>query len=146
MRMGEKLNHGNWKSIALAAAYFDMSARLLEHLTLENVQELVEVIDLLSERSYQLATSCLEDAPALFDGLDYPDRRPFLDFAKSLTRASWADTRLLFERGPSLLSHIEPGERRTFLELAAAVVQVTGRQGFPRFLEDRKSTRLNSSH
>ena len=142
VRGGERLNHGNWKSIALAALYFDLSARLLEHLTLEHLHELVDVVDMLSERSYQLATSCMEDAPALFAELAYPDRRPFLDFAKSLTKASWADTRLLFERGPQLLSHIEASERGEFLALSAAVVQSAGRQGFPRFLETASALRL----
>ena len=142
VRGGERLNHSNWKSVALAALYFEYSARLLEQLTLDHLHELVDIIDLLSERSYQLATSCLEDSPALFATLEYPDRRPFLDFAKSLTKSSWADTRLLFERGPQLLKHIHAGERADFLMLAASVVQSSGRQGFPRFMETASALRL----
>ena len=42
----------------------------------------------------------------IFSNLAEEDREPFLLFAKSVTRASWADTRLYFERGPKLIESI----------------------------------------
>ena len=134
-RQGEGLCRGNWKSIALSSLYYQASPRLLESLTLSALGELVEVIDSLTERSYELATSCLEGAGDIFAGLDPGDRGPFLDFARSVTRASWADTRLYFERGPKLLAQIEAEQRSAFLELASRVTTEVGRQGFPLFAD-----------
>ena len=134
-RMGERLHRGNWKSVALASLFYQLSPRLLESLTLHALEELVEVVDPLSDRSYQLATNCLEASPALFAGLLPADREPFLRFARVVTRASWADTRLYFERGPDLIHHIEPDEREAFLDIASSVVVAGGRNGFPQFVE-----------
>ncbi len=130
---GESLCRGNWKSIALAALYFGTSPQLLDSLDLEQLEQLVGVVDALTERSYELATTCLEGAPPIFDELAAADREPFLRFARAVTRASWADTRLYFERGPALLSQIGESERGDFLELAAGVTTQVGRQGFPLF-------------
>ena len=134
-RQGEGLCRGNWKSIALSSLYYQASPRLLESLTLAALGELIVVIDSLTERSYELATSCLEGAGDIFAGLDPGDREPFLDFARSVTRASWADTRLYFERGPKLLAEIEADQRSAFLELASRVTTEVGRQGFPLFAD-----------
>ncbi|MFN8583873.1 MAG: hypothetical protein U0446_00935 [Dehalococcoidia bacterium] len=134
-RMGERLHRGNWKSVALASLFYELTPRLLDPLRLHLVEELVEVIDLLSDRSYQLATICLESSPELFAGLRPADREPFLRFARAVTRASWADTRLYFERGPQLIQGVEQDDRETFLDIAAKVVTAGGRQGFPHFVD-----------
>ncbi|MDA0815757.1 MAG: hypothetical protein O2924_04210, partial [Chloroflexi bacterium] len=63
---GERLCKGNWKSIALAALYFQVTPPLLRTLPLASVGRLVEVIDHLTERSYELANTCLETAPRIF--------------------------------------------------------------------------------
>jgi hypothetical protein len=132
---GERLHHGNWKSIALTVLFFDLSPELLASLSMDQLDELVDVLTVLAERSYQLATTCLESAPPLFAALDFQDRQPFLQFAGALSKASWADTRLYFERGPDLVRNIEEEQRAPFLTLAARVVQNAGRQGFPHFME-----------
>lgn len=133
--LGRRLAHGNWKSVALAASFFEQSPALLHALPLDAVRELVEVVDRLSERSYQLAASCLERSGELFATLPPQDRRPFLEFAAAVARASWADTRLYFERGPELLAAVESDQRGAFLHLAADVTSEVGRQGYPLFLE-----------
>ena len=120
-RQGERLCRGNWKSIALSSLYFNASPRLFESLDLAHLDQLVNVVDALTERSYELATTCLEGAASIFAELTPADREPFLEFARAVTRASWADTRLYFERGPALLERIEPSQRGAFLQLAARV-------------------------
>ena len=134
-RQGELLCRGNWKSIALASLYFGTSPKLLDSLDLDQLDQLVAVVDALTERSYELATTCLEGSPPIFDQLAPRDREPFLRFARAVTRASWADTRLYFERGPALLSQIDEHHRGDFLELAAGVTTQVGRQGFPLFAD-----------
>ena len=137
--LGKRLAHGNWKSVALAASFFEQSPVLLHALPMDAVGDLVDVVDRLSERSYQLAASCLERSGELFEALAPPDRRPFLEFAAAVAEASWADTRLYFERGPALISSIERDERGAFLQLAAEVTTQVGRQGYPLFIEAAES-------
>jgi hypothetical protein len=137
--LGKRLAHGNWKSVALAASFFEQSPALLHALPLDAVGELVDVVDRLSERSYQLAASCLERSGELFGTLAPPDRRPFLEFAAAVAHASWADTRLYFERGPALIANIDRDERGAFLKLAADVTGQVGRQGYPLFIEAAES-------
>ena len=137
--LGKRLAHGNWKSVALAASFFEQSPGLLHALPLDAVGDLVDVVDRLSERSYQLAASCLERSGELFSALAPPDRRPFLEFAAAVAQASWADTRLYFERGPALIGSIDRDERGAFLQLAAEVTGQVGRQGYPLFIEAAES-------
>ena len=137
--LGKRLAHGNWKSVALAASFFEQSPVLLHALPLDAVGDLVDVVDRLSERSYQLAASCLERSGELFSALAPPDRRPFLEFAAAVAHASWADTRLYFERGPALIGSIDRDERGAFLQLAAEVTAQVGRQGYPLFIEAAES-------
>jgi nitric oxide reductase NorD protein len=132
---GGRLCRGNWKSIALSGLYFQHSPRLLGSLSLDAVDRLVDIIDQLTERSYELANSVLEGAGEIFENLAEGDREPFLSFARAVTRASWADTRLYFERGPKLLDGVDDRQRAAFLELASKVTMDVGRQGFPLFAD-----------
>ena len=133
--LGDRLCRGNWKSISLSSLFYTTSPGLLGVLTMSALDEFVDVIDALTERSYELATACLESAPEVFGQLEADDREPFLRFARAVTRASWADTRLYFERGPRLLHNIEASQRADFLDLAARVTTEVGRQGYPLFAE-----------
>ncbi len=95
----------------------------------------MSVVESLSERSYELAASCLDAAPRLFGMLDKKDRASFLDFAAAIAQASWADARLYFERGHSSLALIEPECRPRFLELSARVARSAGRQAYAFFAD-----------
>ena len=132
-QQGDRLCRGNWKSIALSSLYFQVSPALLHSVSLESLGRIVDIVDQLTERSYELATTCMETAPSIFAALPEPDREPFLRFARAVTRASWADVRLYFERGPLLLEGIAPAARARYLDLAARVTTEVGRQGFPLF-------------
>lgn len=132
-QQGDRLCRGNWKSIALSQLYFQVSPALFQSLPLASVGRFVDIVDQLTERSYEVATTALEGAVPIFAGLPVVDREPFLRFARAVTRASWADTRLYFERGPKLLDRIEPSQRTAFLDLAGRVTTEIGRQGFPLF-------------
>ncbi|RLT38148.1 MAG: VWA domain-containing protein [Chloroflexi bacterium] len=130
---GDRLCRGNWKSIALSSLYFQVSPALLRTLPLDSVGRIVDIVDQLTERSYELATTCMETAPTIFESLPVPDREPFLRFARAVARASWADIRLYFERGPKLIEGVAPLQRARYLDLSARVTSEVGRQGFPLF-------------
>lgn len=132
--LGERLYHGNWKSISLATLFFGQSSRLLDSLTLGQMGYITRLIDGLAERSYQLATASLESIGDLLADMAAPDREPFIHFAQQVSDASWADTRLYLERAPQLLQRIDPPERARFLDLSARVTTAVGRQGYPLFI------------
>ena len=133
--LGQRLYKGNWKSISLASVFFSASPGLLRHLSVPEVERLVSVVDSLAERSYELAASCLDAAPHLFDMLEESDHGPFLDFAAAIAQASWADARLYFERGHSSLALVQPECRARFLELSARVARSVGRQAYALFAD-----------
>ena len=133
--LGQRLYKGNWKSISLASVFFSVSPGLLSHLSVPEIERLVSVVDSLAERSYELATSCLDAAPHLFGMLDKSDRASFLDFAAAIAQASWADARLYFEKGYSSLALVQPECRPRFLELSARVARSAGRQAYAFFAD-----------
>ena len=133
--MGQRLYRGNWKSISLSSVFFSASPGLLGQLSLDELERLVTVVDTLADRSYELATSCLDAAPNLFSMLERRDRRAFLDFATVISQSSWADARLYFEKGHTSLAGIDPDCRGSFLGLSARVAERVGRQGYPLFAE-----------
>ncbi len=57
---------GHWKSISLATVYFSASPGLLGSLTLGEMARLVPLIENVAERSYELASACLDAAPNMF--------------------------------------------------------------------------------
>ena len=73
-QQGDRLCRGNWKSIALAQLYFQVSPSLFRSLSLSSVGRLVDVIDQLTERSYELATTALEGSGQIFASLSGHDR------------------------------------------------------------------------
>jgi nitric oxide reductase NorD protein len=133
--LGQRLYKGTWKSISLAAQYYQASPGLLAHLALEEVRYLVDLLDRLSERSYDMAAACLDAVPATLSHLDRPDRGPFLNFASVVAESNWADTRVFFEKGPALLNSVSPADRTRFLKLTAQMARAGDRQMFPYFAD-----------
>ncbi|MBI3743320.1 MAG: hypothetical protein HY261_03440, partial [Chloroflexi bacterium] len=124
--IGKTLYKGTWKSSSLAATYFEVSPRLLQSLSLVELEELVGFIDALAQKSYDLANECLTIADGVFAKIDRADRRSFLVLAGVLARTNWRDIKPLFENGARILAHIERGQRSRFLNLAE---RLTRRQG-----------------
>jgi len=133
--VGKRLYKGHWKSISLSAVFFATSPGLLASVTLGEVAKLVTLVDSIAERSYELATACLEAMPGLFRALARVDRPSFLALANAVAEASWADVRLFFERAPRLLADVEPEQRGRFLDLSARVAEHVGRQAYPLFAD-----------
>ncbi|HET9200999.1 MAG TPA: hypothetical protein VFO84_08505, partial [Dehalococcoidia bacterium] len=133
--LGQRLYKGTWKSISLSAQYYQSSPQLLSTLALDEMRYLVELLDHLSDRSYDMAAACLEAAPSTLSDLDRADRAAFLSFATLVADSNWADTRVLFEKGPNLLNQISPADRTRFLKLTAQIARSGDRQMFPYFAE-----------
>jgi nitric oxide reductase activation protein len=131
---GRRLCRGGWKSANLAARFFRIGRGLLESLSLQVLDRVVDILARLAQRSDELASACLHDSPSLLARLAENDREPFLVFAQAVCSASWADTHRCFERGPDLLEPVRPEQRSGFLDLSAAAAQQAGPDGFSLFV------------
>ena len=130
---GRRLCRGSWKSAKLAARFFRMGPGLLEALSLQALDRLVDILARLAQRSDELASVCLQDSPSLLARLAENDREPFLAFTQALCSTSWADAHRCFERGPDLLEPVRPEQRNGLLDLAAAAARQAGPDGFSLF-------------
>jgi len=130
---GRRLIRRGWKSARLAADFFRIAPRILESLSLRELDGLVDLVEGLAQRSYETASLCLHDSRSVMAQLAEDDREPFLAFARALCGASWVDTHPLFEHGPGLLQAVRPAQRSAFLDLAAAVAPEARGEGFSLF-------------
>jgi len=130
---GRRLTGRSWKSARLAADFFRIAPRILESISLRELDVLVDLVRGLAQRSYEMASLCLHDSPSVLARLAEDDREPFLTFARALCSASWVDTHPLFERGPDLLEAVRPVHRSALLDLAAVVAPEARGEGFSLF-------------
>jgi len=130
---GKRLCRGGWKSAKLAERFFRMGPGLLELLSLQELERLVDILARLAQRSEELASVCLQDSPSLFARVADDDREPFLAFTQALCSTSWADAHRCFERGPDLLESVRPEQRSGLLDLAEATARQAGPDGFSLF-------------
>ncbi len=131
--LGRPLAGGGWTSAGLAQLYFTLSPVLLDLVSLATLAHLVESAGRLVERSPEIATTCLRDAPATLADLRQPDREPFLLWLEVVTGVSWAETDRLLELTPALLAPIAPDVRTDLLALARAATEQVGPGGFELF-------------
>jgi hypothetical protein len=133
--LGRHLYRGHWKSISLASMFFAAGPGLLPLLTLEQLARLTALVETVAERSYELASDCLDSSPHLFANLERENRTPFLALSSAVAEASWADVRLLFQRGATLIDPVDPAERGRLLELGTLVASQLGRHAYALFAE-----------
>ena len=133
--LGRQMYKGTWRSASLAVQFFDGSPALFGQLTLEEVRILVRFVDVLCDRSYDLAARCLSIAPHVLTPLGEEDREAFLRFAEVLASTGWADARSYLEKGPALLAHVQQIQRVRFLSLARELARRESRQAFTFFAD-----------
>lgn len=134
-RLGSSLYKGTWKSISLAAQLLELSPQLLAQLDIAAMRTLVTFTDQLSERSYDLAFTCLDLAPRSLATARSEDRVAIIEFATTLVEHSWADARIYFERAPGLVNQLDPMVRGRYMRLVAHAGATLARQTYPYFAE-----------
>ena len=136
--LGKHLYRGHWKSISLASMFFSAGPGLLPLLTMEQLARLTALIEIVAERSYELATDCLDGRRIC--SAAQPRRPRAVPYAGgSVADASWADVRQLFQRGATLLGSDRPGQRARLLGLGTQVAGHLGRHAYPLFAEAREA-------
>ena len=128
--LGRLLYKGTWRSVSLAVRFFEVSPALFTDMAMEEVASLVQLVNALSERSYDLASRCLDGPQEALAPLEGADRQAFLYFGEALADASWAEVRSYLERGPILVAGIHPSQRSAFLDLARGVLNKERRGAF----------------
>jgi hypothetical protein len=129
---GRRLCRGSFKSAKLAARFFRLGPELLDSLSLPALERLADAVLRVSQRSDEMASLLLEDAPPRLARLAREDREPLLALVQVLCGTSWVDAHRCLESGPELLGAVQAEQRTGLLELAAAAA-VAGREGFSRF-------------
>ena len=124
--LGKGLYRSTWKSSSLAATFFETSPKLLQSVSLFEIEELVVFIDVLAQKSYDLAAECLILADSVFVTVDRPDRKAFLGLAAALARANWRDVKPYFEQAPRAIYRVEKSQRPRYLALADRLARMSG--------------------
>ena len=119
--LGRGLYKGTWKSSSLCASYFEASPRLLRDLNLGELEQLLRLVDILAQRSYDLAQESLVVADRVFSQVERADRPGFLSLGAVLAHNSWRDVKPYFENGGRILLSIERSQRSRFLSLAERI-------------------------
>ena len=127
--LGNTLYKGTWKSGSLSCELFEKSQSLLDVLTFPELEHFVAFLELLSRRSYDLSTECLQIASEIFPMLD-DQKIEFIDLASGLDESSWREVKSFFEITTRALSRIDSPNRMRFLKLSEGLVQ-DGRSNMP---------------
>ena len=115
--LGRRLYKGTWKSGTLSCKFFECSPKLLESLTVPELERFVAFLEALSRRSYDLSEECLALGQKIFPTLG-DDKQPFLSLASSIAEKSWRQVKGFFEATSRSLPRIEASQRVRFLRLA----------------------------
>ena len=123
--LGRTLYKGTWKSSTLACKFFQSSPALLEDLSFPEMERFARFLDALSNRSYDLASDCLNLGQQLFPMIG-DDRAAFISMASALVDSGWREIKAFFESGARALPRIEGTQRLRFLNLSEKLVHSGG--------------------
>ncbi|MDE2801798.1 MAG: hypothetical protein OXK21_02815 [Chloroflexota bacterium] len=134
--LGKSLSKGTWKSTALACKFFEISPQMVPAMTFPEMERFIRFIDILSQRSYDLATECLELSQQVFGQLG-ESRDNFISLVTALADANgnWREVKDCFAVGSRAVSRIERSQRGRFLSLAERLSR-SGQGGVISFLRD----------
>jgi nitric oxide reductase NorD protein len=134
--LGKSLSKGTWKSTALSCKFFEISPQLIPAMTFPELERFIRFIDILSQRSYDLATECLELSQSVFPNLG-DSRDSFISLVTTLADANgnWREVKDCFEVGARVVTRIERSQRSRFLALAERLSR-SGEGGVIAFLRD----------
>ena len=134
--LGKSLSKGTWKSTALACKYFEVSPQMVPSMTFPEMERFIRFIDILSQRSYDLATECLDLSQQIFPQLG-DSRDSFISLVTTLADANgnWREVKDCFAVGSRAVSRVERTQRSRFLGLAERLSR-SGQGGVISFLRD----------
>ncbi len=134
--LGKSLSKGTWKSTALACKFFEVSPQMVPTMTFPEMERFIRFIDILSQRSYDLATECLDLSQQVFAQLG-DSRDNFISLVTTLADANgnWREVKDCFAVGSRAVSRVERTQRGRFLSLAERLSR-SGQGGVISFLRE----------
>ncbi|MEK7778216.1 MAG: hypothetical protein AAB303_06295, partial [Chloroflexota bacterium] len=120
--LGRTLYRGTWKSSVVAAKFFDVSGSLLQHIGYHQLEQFVQVIKILSEKSPELATECLVLGQDMLPKIG-EDRPAFLRLAQTVAQSNWREVKGCFDSVQKVTTHMGEKQRSRLLGLAAALAE-----------------------
>ena len=134
--LGKSLSKGTWKSTALACKFFEVSPQMVASMTFPEMERFIRFIDILSQRSYDLATECLDLSQQVFAQLG-DSRDNFISLVTTLADANgnWREVKDCFAVGGRAVARVERSQRGRFLSLAERLSR-SGQGGVISFLRD----------
>ena len=87
---GQRLYQGTWKSSALSSHFFENSASFLALMPLETLEDFVSFLEVLSQKSHDLAEECLSNSPQVFSEIARDDIPPLISLLQKAAGTNWA--------------------------------------------------------
>ena len=120
--LGRALYKGTWRSSALTCKFFEISPHVLRTLSLPQLEQFARFIDVLSQRSYDLAQECLALGPEVFPSIG-DSREAFISLVSVLAEGTWREVKGCFEAAVDSLPRIERRQQARFLGMAERLAQ-----------------------
>jgi len=117
-QMGRTLYNGTWKSSTLSAKFFEESPRIFAVLNFDQAQRLVDLLNIISRKSYTMATECLILSGSVFKKVG-SSKDTFLGLAEDVANSTWREVKGLFEASAGSLSKLDSAQIPRFLNLTA---------------------------
>ncbi|MEX2599654.1 MAG: hypothetical protein WD533_08370, partial [Dehalococcoidia bacterium] len=120
--LGRSLSKGTWKSSSLAARFFDVSGDLVEHVSFQELQMFVSLVQSLSNRSFDLASEALVLGQRVLPGVT--EREELISLATVLADTSWREVRGSFEASARVGSSVDRRLRRRYFSLTERLARM----------------------
>lgn len=121
--LGRTLYKGTWKSSALAAKFFEVSGTLLKHIDYYQLEQFVDLIRVLADKSTDLAVECLVLGEVTLPRIT-GDRSAFIRLAQTVAETNWREVKSCFDSIQNIQTHIPETQRSKFLTIAELMAQV----------------------
>ena len=120
--LGRSLSKGTWKSSSLAARFFDISGDLVQNVNYHELQLFVSLVQVLSNRSYDLASEALVLGQRVLPSVN--EREELISLATVLADTSWREVRGSFEAASRVALNVDSRLRRRYFGLTERLARM----------------------
>ena len=136
--LGRNLYKGTWNSTTLATRFFHLSPELLKHISFWDLDFFASVLEVLSNKSGDLACECLNEGTKLLVEMG-KEKEAFLSLCRTVAEGSWREIRDVLGLTPGVLVHLQGDQRIRLFRLVEHLVR-SGKQDVSRLLREASRT------
>ncbi len=119
------LYRGTWKSSALACKLFEATPQLLESLSFDELRRFGEFLELVSQRSYDMAGDALDKSADVFPKLGR-DAGAFIVLCNTVAKTSWRHVQPMLDAAQISLVEMPREQRSSFISLVNRLASKEG--------------------